>query len=152
MGPSMISRSNFGTKRWTLAPSPVGMLTSAPCKMITCAEVDEIFQNLCRSCCAEVQSYRSSFTRLVISRLVIYGCTFVIIMTEILWFSTAKRPELFCNACESDGSEEGWNVRANSLFSMIGSITTFVLSSMISQNLSLSALDGLSLEILFLWS
>ena len=29
---------------------------------------------------------------------------------------------------------------------MIGSITTFVLSSMISQNLSLSALDGLSLE------
>ena len=31
-------------------------------------------------------------------------------------------------------------------FFMIGSITTFVLSSIISQNLSLSALDGLSLE------
>lgn len=29
---------------------------------------------------------------------------------------------------------------------MIGSITNFVLSSMISQNLSLSGLDGLSLE------
>ena len=32
----------------TSAPSSIGMLTSAPCKRITCAEVNEIFRNLCR--------------------------------------------------------------------------------------------------------
>ena len=41
---SIIGTSNFGTKLWTSGPISIEMLTSAPCKMITCAEV-----NLCRS-------------------------------------------------------------------------------------------------------
>ena len=39
----------------TSAPSSIGKLTSAQCKMITCAEVNEFFRNLCRSSCAEVR-------------------------------------------------------------------------------------------------
>ena len=44
----------FGTEV-TSAPSSIEMLTSTPCKMITCAEVNEIFQNLCRKSCVEVR-------------------------------------------------------------------------------------------------
>ena len=36
------------------ARNSIGMLTSSPCQMITCVEVYEIFQNLCRSSCDEV--------------------------------------------------------------------------------------------------
>ena len=63
----MFGTSYFGTEELrhqslTSAPSSIGMLTSAPCKKITCAEVNEIFQNLCRSSCAEVHPCRSSIT------------------------------------------------------------------------------------------
>ena len=62
----MFGTSNFGTAvtsepscglrhlMLTSAPSLIEMLTSAPCERITCAEVNEIFQNLCRSSCAKV--------------------------------------------------------------------------------------------------
>ena len=39
MGPSIISTADSAGV--TSAPSSVGMLTSVPCKMVTCAEVDE---------------------------------------------------------------------------------------------------------------
>ena len=48
---------------FTSAPSSIGMLTSAPWKKITCAEVNEIFRNWCRSSCAEVHPCRSSIAR-----------------------------------------------------------------------------------------
>ena len=39
-----------------LALSSVKILTSAPCKMITCADVHEIFQNLCRSVSHQIRT------------------------------------------------------------------------------------------------
>ena len=65
-GQSMFGTSNFGTEI-TSAPSSIEMLTSAACKRITLAEVNKNFQNLWRSSCAEVNPYRSSFTRLLIT-------------------------------------------------------------------------------------
>ena len=46
----------------TSAPSSIGILTSAQCKTITCAEIIEFFRNLFRSSGAEVHPCRSSFT------------------------------------------------------------------------------------------
>jgi len=75
-GQSMFSTSNFDTEvtsaptsglrhlMLTSAPSSIEMVISARCKRITCAEVNEIFRNLCRSSCAEVHPCRSSLARL----------------------------------------------------------------------------------------
>ena len=59
----------------TLTPSFIGILTSANVRWLRvpkliCAEVDEIFQNLCRCSCAEVHPCRSPFTRKMSNQVV----------------------------------------------------------------------------------
>ena len=81
LGQSMFDRSNFGTKLWTTEPNVKygtkfgwnvnfgTMQKDYVCRSLwlvpklICAEVSEIFKNLCRISCAEVHPCQSSFTR-----------------------------------------------------------------------------------------